>query len=135
MLEWLGCTSCCLYLSLGGPFLARAHGQLHESMTSSMLGPTVQEEAAYKLCKVKQHSYGKGAVPYLVTHDGRTIRYPDPDIKVLHGHESLCMLPCAWRLLLCWVLLDAAQACGMPGRCRQLITHACASGPPIALED
>ena len=41
-----------------------------------------QEEAAYKLCKVKRNQFGKGAVPFLVTHDGRTIRYPDPDIKV-----------------------------------------------------
>ena len=27
---------------------------------------------------------GKGGVPYLATHDGRTIRYPDPDIRVTH---------------------------------------------------
>jgi small subunit ribosomal protein S4e len=26
--------------------------------------------------------FGKGGVPYIGTHDGRTIRYPDPDIKV-----------------------------------------------------
>lgn len=25
---------------------------------------------------------GKGGVPYIATHDGRTIRYPDPDIRV-----------------------------------------------------
>jgi small subunit ribosomal protein S4e len=41
-----------------------------------------REEAAYKLCKVKKLEFGKGGVPYIVTHDGRTIRYPDPDIKV-----------------------------------------------------
>lgn len=41
-----------------------------------------KEEAAYKLCKVKRHQFGKGGVPYIATHDGRTIRYPDPDIKV-----------------------------------------------------
>jgi small subunit ribosomal protein S4e len=40
------------------------------------------EEASYKLCKVKKALIGRGGVPYLVTHDGRTIRYPDPDIKV-----------------------------------------------------
>lgn len=27
---------------------------------------------------------GKGGVPYLATHDGRTIRYPDPDIRVTY---------------------------------------------------
>lgn len=40
-----------------------------------------KEEAAYKLCKVRRVQFGKGGVPYIATHDGRTIRYPDPDIK------------------------------------------------------
>lgn len=40
------------------------------------------EEAAYKLGKVKRVQLGKKGIPYLVTHDGRTIRYPDPEIKV-----------------------------------------------------
>ncbi|KAK9895181.1 ribosomal protein S4e [Cystobasidium minutum MCA 4210] len=40
------------------------------------------EEAKYKLCKVKRVQLGAKGVPYLVTHDGRTIRYPDPAIKV-----------------------------------------------------
>ena len=39
------------------------------------------EEAAYKLCKVKKVLLGKRGIPYVVTHDGRTIRYPDPMIK------------------------------------------------------
>eukprot|EP00798_Chlamydomonas_sp_ICE-L_P013666 gene13664-19554_t len=41
-----------------------------------------KEEAAYKLCKVKKLSFSKGGVPVVLTHDGRTIRYPDPEIKV-----------------------------------------------------
>lgn len=41
-----------------------------------------REEATYKLCKVKRLEVGKGNVPYIATHDGRTIRYPDPDIKI-----------------------------------------------------
>ncbi|XP_050391847.1 40S ribosomal protein S4 [Patella vulgata] len=40
------------------------------------------EEAKYKLCRVKKQQLGQKAIPYLVTHDGRTIRYPDPSIKV-----------------------------------------------------
>jgi len=39
------------------------------------------EEAKYKLCKVRQIRFGPKAVPYLTTHDARTIRYPDPLIK------------------------------------------------------
>jgi small subunit ribosomal protein S4e len=40
------------------------------------------EEAKYKLGKVKRVQLGAKGVPYLVTHDARTIRYPDPAIKV-----------------------------------------------------
>ena len=40
------------------------------------------EESAWKLLKVKKVALGNRGVPYIVTHDGRTIRYPDPAIKV-----------------------------------------------------
>jgi len=40
-----------------------------------------KKEASLKLCKVIRKSLGKNKVPYIVTHDGRTIRYPHPDIK------------------------------------------------------
>jgi len=53
------------------------------------------EEAKFKLCRVKDLSNGskasigrnpfhngqQGATPYVITHDGRTIRYPDPIVK------------------------------------------------------
>jgi small subunit ribosomal protein S4e len=40
-----------------------------------------EEEAKYKLCKVKKIQIGAKGIPYAVTHDGRTIRYPDPLVK------------------------------------------------------
>ena len=40
------------------------------------------EEANFKLLKVRKHQLGARGVPHIVTHDGRTIRYPDPAIKV-----------------------------------------------------
>ena len=40
------------------------------------------EEASYKLLKVRRVAIGNGGVPHIVTHDGRTIRYPDPAIRV-----------------------------------------------------
>jgi len=40
------------------------------------------DEARYKLLHVKKIGHAKNNVPYIVTHDGRTIRYPNPDIKV-----------------------------------------------------
>jgi len=40
------------------------------------------EESTYKLARVKRVQTGPKGIPFLVTHDGRTIRYPDPLIKV-----------------------------------------------------
>jgi len=40
------------------------------------------KEASFKLCKVTQKCLGKNKIPYIVTHDGRTIRFPHPDIKI-----------------------------------------------------
>ena len=36
----------------------------------------------YKLGKVRKVALGHKGIPYCVTHDGRTIRYPDPLLKV-----------------------------------------------------
>ena len=38
------------------------------------------DEAKFKLCRVKEVAKGAKGVPYMVTHDGRTIRYPDPQL-------------------------------------------------------
>lgn len=40
------------------------------------------EEKKFKLARVKRQEMTNKKVPYIVTHDGRTIRYPDPLIKV-----------------------------------------------------
>jgi len=40
------------------------------------------EETQYKLCRVVKQDVTKKAVPFIATHDGRTIRYNDPLIKV-----------------------------------------------------
>jgi hypothetical protein len=37
---------------------------------------------------VRKLETGKGGVPYIVTHDGRTIRYPDPDVKI---HDTIML--------------------------------------------
>mgnify|MGYP003574101872 CR=1 FL=1 len=38
------------------------------------------EEAKYKLLKIKRREVGPNKIPYIVSDDGRTIRYPHPDI-------------------------------------------------------
>ncbi|KAL1234903.1 Small ribosomal subunit protein [Trichinella pseudospiralis] len=39
------------------------------------------EESKHKLCKVRKVMVGPKNIPMIITHDGRTIRYPDPLIK------------------------------------------------------
>lgn len=46
------------------------------------LVPISEEEAKFKLCKVVSSTTGLKKVPVITTHDGRTIRYPDPLIKI-----------------------------------------------------
>eukprot|EP00792_Barthelona_sp_PAP020_P003983 TRINITY_DN1806_c0_g1_i1.p1 TRINITY_DN1806_c0_g1~~TRINITY_DN1806_c0_g1_i1.p1 ORF type:complete len:261 (+),score=53.95 TRINITY_DN1806_c0_g1_i1:112-894(+) len=43
--------------------------------------PIQEEEASFKLCRVVRYEIGAKGIPFIVTHDGRTIRYPHPDIK------------------------------------------------------
>jgi small subunit ribosomal protein S4e len=40
-----------------------------------------KDEASYKLCRVNKVCIGKKGNPFCTTHDGRTIRFPDPEIK------------------------------------------------------
>jgi len=40
-----------------------------------------EKEAAFKLCKVKRRVMGQNKIPYLVTHDARCLRFPDPEIS------------------------------------------------------
>lgn len=40
------------------------------------------KEASFKLCKIVKKYIGKSKVPYIVTHDGRSFRFPHPDISV-----------------------------------------------------
>lgn len=40
------------------------------------------EEAKFKLCKVVKKAMGKNKIPYIVTNDGRTIRFPHPEIQI-----------------------------------------------------
>ena len=45
-----------------------------------------KEEAKYKLCKVTKRSMGPKKIPFITTTDGRTLRYPNPNIK---EHDSI----------------------------------------------
>jgi len=69
---------------------------LYDTRGRFVLHTVPAKEASFKLCRVVRVSKAKkatigrnpfqhgvsAAIPYIVTHDGRTIRYPDPLIKV-----------------------------------------------------
>lgn len=40
------------------------------------------EEKKFKLCRVTRAELTKKKIPFVSTHDGRTIRYPDPEVSV-----------------------------------------------------
>jgi len=40
------------------------------------------KEAGFKLCKIVSKRIGKEKIPYIATHDGRTVRFPHPDIQI-----------------------------------------------------
>eukprot|EP00932_Pfiesteria_piscicida_P007906 SRR837773.18138.p2 GENE.SRR837773.18138~~SRR837773.18138.p2 ORF type:complete len:185 (+),score=75.56 SRR837773.18138:41-556(+) len=54
---------------------------LYDTKSRFTLHKISKEEAGYKLCRVKKVLRGPKGVPYAITHDGRTLRYPDPDVK------------------------------------------------------
>ncbi|CAE7634213.1 RpS4, partial [Symbiodinium microadriaticum] len=54
---------------------------LYNTKGRFVLHKVAKEEAAYKLCRVKRVTRGPRGTPYAVTHDGRTLRFPDPDVK------------------------------------------------------
>lgn len=47
-----------------------------------ILHKIAKEDINFKLCRVNKLSTGDKGISYIVTHDGRTFRYPDPLIKV-----------------------------------------------------
>mmetsp|Transcript_15295 Transcript_15295/g.27309 ORF Transcript_15295/g.27309 Transcript_15295/m.27309 type:complete len:250 (+) Transcript_15295:954-1703(+) len=55
---------------------------LYDTKGRFSLTPVDDAEAKFKLCKVTAVRVGANKVPMITTHDGRTIRYPDPLIKV-----------------------------------------------------
>merc|ERR1712117_838485 len=69
------------------------------------------KEAMYKLCKVRETKTGPNGVPYLYTSDGRTIRYPDPIIKV---HDSI-QVDIATGKILDTIKFDSGNLCMITG--------------------
>jgi len=54
---------------------------LYDSKGRFTLNKITEAETQTKLCRVKDVAYAPNRTPYLSTHDGRTIRFPDPNIR------------------------------------------------------
>jgi small subunit ribosomal protein S4e len=70
-----------------------------------------KEEASYKLCKVKNLKYGDKGVPRITTHDGRTVRYPDPLVKI---HDTV-VLDIATNKIKDFIKFDIGNLCMVTG--------------------
>lgn len=70
-----------------------------------------KEEASYKLCRIRAIKRGPKGIPYATTHDGRTLRYPDPDIKV----NDTVRLDLASNKVIDWVKFETGNAAMISG--------------------
>jgi len=59
---------------------------LYDTKGKFVLRSIKSDEAKFKLCKIKRKEMGVNQIPYVVTHDGRTIRFPHPDIA---AHDTV----------------------------------------------
>jgi len=55
---------------------------LYDTKGRFAVHPIGAEEAKWKLGRVKRVTLGPKGIPFMVLHDGRTIRYPDPAVAV-----------------------------------------------------
>jgi len=54
---------------------------LYDTKGRFAINKVTADEARFKLCRVRKQKVGPGGIPFIATHDGRTIRYADPIIK------------------------------------------------------
>jgi len=69
------------------------------------------DEAKYKLCRVRKTLVGPKGVPFIVTHDARTIRYPDPAIKV----NDTIVLDLSSNKITDYIKFDSGNLCMVTG--------------------
>jgi small subunit ribosomal protein S4e len=55
---------------------------LYDCKGRFLLKSIKEDESKFKLCRIKRREMGPNRIPYIVTHDGRTIRYPHPDLEI-----------------------------------------------------
>jgi ribosomal protein S4E len=63
------------------PKAADAFRLIYDTKGRFVLHRVSDEEKQFKLCRVNRCDITQKKIPVVVTHDGRTIRYPDPLVK------------------------------------------------------
>ena len=64
------------------PKMNRFYRVLYDIKKRFSLVKIKAKEAEYKLCKIQQKFIGPNKTCYYVTHDGRTLKYIDPQITI-----------------------------------------------------
>lgn len=64
-----------------------------------------------KLCRVRRIQVGQKSIPYIVTHDGRTIRYPHPDVRV---HDTV-KIDLATGKIIDFIKFEVGNLCMLTG--------------------
>jgi len=57
-----------------------------------VLRPIKEEEAKYKLLKIIKKSVGPNKIPYITTHDSRTIRFPHQILKLVIPSNTITII-------------------------------------------
>uniref|UniRef100_A0A7E4UMK8 Small ribosomal subunit protein eS4 n=1 Tax=Panagrellus redivivus TaxID=6233 RepID=A0A7E4UMK8_PANRE len=70
-----------------------------------------KQEGQFKLLKVVKTAVGAKGIPYLTTHDNRTIRYPDPHIK----RDDTIVFDLVNNKITDYVKFDAGNLCMITG--------------------
>jgi len=70
-----------------------------------------EAEGKFKLCKVMKDGVGPKGVPFVVTNDARTIRYPDPHVKV----NDTVVIDIATGKITDYVKFDSGNVCMIIG--------------------
>lgn len=64
------------------PKMKRNYRVLYDKKARFTFVKITDKEASFKLCKIEKKALGPNKITYLVTHDGRTLRLFDKDIKI-----------------------------------------------------
>jgi len=107
--------------------LDQSYRILYDVKGRMVLNAVGETESNYKLCKVTKANVGRGAIPYVSTHDGRTIRFPDPDIKVgdsiKYNLESKTIVDFFKMDIGCQVMVVKGRNTGRIGYIRKIEKH------------